>query len=319
LRGTTTMAKCQSCKTPLDGDWKLSKGLLSPAATGRHLGIKNGYFFYHDGPNWVYCYCLSCWKNELSNTDETRLYALIQQKDTLTAEIEAIAQHNTTLEEQTTTLEQQNTALKKQNATLKNQNTTLEQRHTTLQKQNGTLENQNATLEQQKTALGKQKATLEEQKATLEQQKTAFVQQNTVLKRDATALEQKKTALTQEIALLQQQKTTLFRQDIVALEKEKTILTQELSLQRQISSYAQELKDVEVLYGTTGLKKLQQIVQDLSLVEVEVLKELGFESGAMAKKLEEQHKASTKQFVDSTCSDLSAYPCDKQLIVTPIF
>lgn len=33
--------------------------------TGRYLGISDGYFLYDGDPNWVYCYCLSCWQNAI--------------------------------------------------------------------------------------------------------------------------------------------------------------------------------------------------------------------------------------------------------------
>ena len=34
-------------------------------ATGRYLGISDGYFLYGGNPDWVYSYCKPCWIKEI--------------------------------------------------------------------------------------------------------------------------------------------------------------------------------------------------------------------------------------------------------------
>jgi len=79
-------AMCTSCDTALSGNWSMesnssnAKYLICP--NGRYLGISDGYFF-HNKPDWVYCYCKECWIIQIkslnincNNTDMTTIDSL---------------------------------------------------------------------------------------------------------------------------------------------------------------------------------------------------------------------------------------------------
>ena len=59
------MSKCAQCSKGLSGSWNMTKSGNSYDQTGRYLGISDGYFLYSGSPNWVYCYCLECWKKQV--------------------------------------------------------------------------------------------------------------------------------------------------------------------------------------------------------------------------------------------------------------
>ena len=62
-------ATCNSCGKQLSGKWKMESNPQNNSyfntTTGRYLGISDGYFLYGDNPNWVYCYCKTCWIKEI--------------------------------------------------------------------------------------------------------------------------------------------------------------------------------------------------------------------------------------------------------------
>jgi len=52
------MVQCHGCKVQLTGTWN-----VNPAGyvDGAYLGV-DAYFAYSN-PNWVYCYCTTCFSN----------------------------------------------------------------------------------------------------------------------------------------------------------------------------------------------------------------------------------------------------------------
>lgn len=119
----STMSECHKCHAALEGEWNLPHN--SPDGNeknGRYLGITNGYFLY-DWPNWVNCYCHTCWKAQLLELAPTifqqpnllqDIAAQQQQKNTLTQEVAALRLQKTTLSLEVAVQQQQKTSLEKQ-------------------------------------------------------------------------------------------------------------------------------------------------------------------------------------------------------------
>ena len=106
------MAECYACHTALQGSWSMTSG-YGYARTGRNLGITNGHFLHHPGPNWVYSYCEACWKNAvlaLPFVPRTS-QALQEQNNALTQQLEISSNEKTSLEQQLRNLRQENTLL----------------------------------------------------------------------------------------------------------------------------------------------------------------------------------------------------------------
>mmetsp|Transcript_19045 Transcript_19045/g.30233 ORF Transcript_19045/g.30233 Transcript_19045/m.30233 type:complete len:140 (+) Transcript_19045:35-454(+) len=97
-------AKCTSCSKALQGSWNMTKSGSNYDQTGRYLGINDGYFLYSGSPNWVYCYCLECWKKQIlslgfvkqtfqnikSNLPQNFVQQLQEKKNKLSQEIQGI-------------------------------------------------------------------------------------------------------------------------------------------------------------------------------------------------------------------------------------
>jgi predicted RNase H-like nuclease (RuvC/YqgF family) len=109
------MAECFTCHTALQGSWNMASG-YGHARTGRNLGITNGHFLHHPGPNWVYSYCEACWKNAILALPfvPRTSQALQEQNNALTQQLETSRNEKTSLERQLDNLRQENALLKKQ-------------------------------------------------------------------------------------------------------------------------------------------------------------------------------------------------------------
>jgi len=252
------MAECNSCHTALAGTWNMTSAGPPYERTGRYLGITNGYLFNIQS-NWVYCYCLDCWKVQLA-------------------------------------------------ATVTSLNLPQAQEVATLQQQKNTLTQDNTNLQQQKTALTQEVATLQQQKNILTQDNTNLQQQKTTLTQEVATLQQQKNILTQDNTNLQQQKTTLM-QEVDPLQQQKDALTRETTtLVQQVERFQLQLEHhnaVEVIYEAARFKQLRELVKGLAQDEVQVLRDVGFDTTALAQQLEEQHKSSTRLFVSGICENLS--------------
>jgi len=119
------MSECWTCKIALTGAWNLTTcGDVNSNKAGRYLGI-NGYMFYAGSPNWVYSYCLTCYKKEVVTlatryateigqqipAHQQQLDQITQQKQQITAEVTNLQLQKTQLTSDTTTLQQQKTQL----------------------------------------------------------------------------------------------------------------------------------------------------------------------------------------------------------------
>jgi chromosome segregation ATPase len=84
------MAECFACHKTLQGAWNTTSASSSFEKTGRYLGINDGYFLYGEQPNWVYCYCKTCWQSEVLKlsfvSKVEQLNSLQQQLDASRAE-----------------------------------------------------------------------------------------------------------------------------------------------------------------------------------------------------------------------------------------
>ena len=62
-------AACFGCGKTLSGKWSMENNPANNyylnTATGRYLGISDGYFLYGGKPDWVYSYCKTCWIQEI--------------------------------------------------------------------------------------------------------------------------------------------------------------------------------------------------------------------------------------------------------------
>ena len=133
-----TAVQCNSCHTALTGSWNMTTD-AKYAETGRYLGITNGYFLHGEHPNWVYCYCKTCWQRQILSL------SFVSPK------------------EETKTLQQQITSLQNQNTSLQQQFNNLQQQHTTLQQDRNNLQQQLTASQQDRNNTQLQLNTSQEQ------------------------------------------------------------------------------------------------------------------------------------------------------------
>ena len=94
----------------LQGSWNMTEAGSPYQRTGRYLGIGDGYFLYRESPNWVYCYCKSCWQKAILNLS----FTISQPHNTLQQQIIFSQQQLTTLEQQLDTSRAESAFYKKQ-------------------------------------------------------------------------------------------------------------------------------------------------------------------------------------------------------------
>lgn len=111
------MAQCHSCGKTLQGSWNMTTAGPQYERTGRYLGIGDGYFLYSGQPNWVYCYCYTCWQRQILSLP---FITNPGQYNT------SVAQENENLRQQLTASQSQCTALQKERDTLRDQLTNVE-------------------------------------------------------------------------------------------------------------------------------------------------------------------------------------------------
>src|SRR3990167_5460989 len=117
------MPKCYTCSKTLGGQWSMTDAGPTYAETGRYLGVSDGYFLYGGSANWVYCYCLDCWKKH------------VLALSFVTAEINTQKASVTTLTAQTTELNNKVSTLTTENASLKAQLDSKSKEYSSLQAQ----------------------------------------------------------------------------------------------------------------------------------------------------------------------------------------
>jgi hypothetical protein len=116
------MAACYACKAVLNGSWNLTTDDPSYEKTGRYLGV-NGYFCYSGRPNWVYCYCLDCYKKEILRIAKQYNAELEPQINHLQTQLTTSKQQITQLTSDITTLQNNKTQLTSEVSTLQNNKT----------------------------------------------------------------------------------------------------------------------------------------------------------------------------------------------------
>jgi septal ring factor EnvC (AmiA/AmiB activator) len=133
------MAECLTCKKALQGSWNMTAASTPYEKTGRYLGITDGYFLYSEGPNWVHCYCTTCWQKAILTLP---FIPTVKQVNILQQQLSASQRTQTNLQ-------QQLNASRQNEINLQQQLSASQQTQTNLQQQLSTAQNESATYKKQ--------------------------------------------------------------------------------------------------------------------------------------------------------------------------
>lgn len=129
------MAQCATCGKQLMGKWELSSR-MGEGRTGRYLGIIDGYFLCNNQANWVSCYCLKCFREEVQGGVVKRLrsssFDLAQHQQQQLEKVE-VSRELSSLHQQHTNLSQEIRVAQQTKANLSLEITTLQQQVAALQ------------------------------------------------------------------------------------------------------------------------------------------------------------------------------------------